>query len=191
MARIAYVTGENGPEEVKQEFARLRAARGSGPGHLYELLAHSPKLMQRWGAFAETLRGFDKDGSVSLDARSRELAIIQVARTSGADYEWAAHLPIARREGVTEEQVEALVRDDPGPFSHADRALLAYAAESTRKVKVSNSTFAALREQFDDRRILELAITVGFYNCVARVLEGLAIDLEPGMQPIPTASAVS
>ncbi|HZQ38750.1 MAG TPA: hypothetical protein VFD32_22690, partial [Dehalococcoidia bacterium] len=75
--------------------------------------------------------------------------------------------------------------DDPGPFSHADRALLAYAAESTRHVKVSNSTFAALREQFDDRRILELAITVGFYNCVARVLEGLAIDLEPGMQPIP------
>ncbi len=190
MARIAYVTAENGPEEVKQEFARLRAARGSGPGHLYELLAHSPKLMQRWGALAETLRGFDQDSSVSLDARSRELAIIQVARVSGADYEWAAHLPLARRAGVSEEQVQALLRDDPGPFSRKERALLAYAAESTRRVNVSNSTFAALREQFDDRQILELTVLVGFYNCVARVLEGLAIDLEPGMQPIPDAQTV-
>jgi len=184
VARIAYVTDESGSEEVKQEFARLRAARGSSPGHLYQLLAHSPKLMQRWGAFAETLRGFDQDGSVSLDARSRELAIIQVARVSGADYEWAAHLPLARREGVTEEQVQALLREDPGPFSPAERALLAYAAESTRRVQVSNATFAGLRAHFDDRHILELAITVGFYNCVARVLEGLAIDLEPGMQRI-------
>jgi hypothetical protein len=29
-----------------------------------------------------------------------------------------------------------------------------------------------------------LAVTVGFYNCVARVLEGVAIDLEPGQQSI-------
>jgi AhpD family alkylhydroperoxidase len=185
MARIAYIEEDSASAETKSEFERLRGARGSRPGHLYQLLAHSPKLMARWAAFAETLRGFDKDGSVSLDARSRELAIIQVARLTGADYEWSAHAPLARREGVTEEQVKALLAGDTGAFSEADRALLAYAGESTRSVQVSESTFEELRRHFDEQRILELAVTVGFYNCVARVLEGLGIDLEEGRQGIP------
>lgn len=188
MARIPYLNAETGSPEAKQEWQRLTAARGTGPGHLYQLLGHSPKLMVRWAAFAETLRGYDRDGSVTLDGRSRELAIIQVARTTGADYEWAAHLPIAQREGVTDSEVEALLRDDPAPFSAADRALLAYARELTRSVQVSDAVFAELHRHFDDRQCLELTVVIAFYNCVARVLEGLAIDLEPGQHGVPTTA---
>lgn len=184
MARIPYLDDSTAPAETKAEWERMRGARGSGTGHLYQLLGHSPQLMRRWAALAETIRGFDRDGGVTLDARSRELAIVQVALASGADYEFAAHLPIARREGVSEAQAQALLRGDHTPFSEADRALLAYAEESTRAVKVSDATFAALRRHFDERQALELAVTVGFYNCVARVLEGMAIDLEQGQQSI-------
>lgn len=184
MARIAYMTEETAAPEARAEWARMRGARGSGPGHLYQLLAHNPKLMARWAALAETLRGFDRDGSVALDARSRELAIIEVARCTGATYEWAAHEPIARREGVTETQVAALLREDPEPFSDADRALVAYAAESTRTVRVADGTFAALKQHFSEQQILELTVTIAFCNCVARVLEGLAIDLDEGMKPV-------
>jgi len=135
------------------------------------------------------VRGYDPDGPVKLDARSRELAILEVALCTGADYEWAAHLPIARCEGVTEKQVAALLREDPEPFSEKDKALLAYAAESTRKVQVARDTFAALCEHFDERQILEITVAIGFYNCVARVLQALAIDLEPGMTRIPSSAA--
>jgi AhpD family alkylhydroperoxidase len=183
--RIPYLTDETVSPEGKAEWERMRQARGSGPGHLYELLAHSPKLMSRWAAFAETLRNIDRDGSVTLDDRSRELAIIQVARLTGADYEWSAHAPIAQRLGVSDEQIAALLRDDPAPFSPADRALLAYAAESTSNVDVRDATAAELKRHFDDRQVLELTMTIAFYNCVARVLQGLAIDLEEGRTGIP------
>ena len=78
-----------------------------------------------------------------------------------------------------------MMRDDATPFSEPDRALLAYAAELTRTGHAGDSTAAALKAHFDDRRIVELTITVAFYNCVARVLTGLAVDLEAGMQPLP------
>ena len=190
MARISYIDEASLAPEARAEWERLRKSRGGAvPGHLYQLLAHSPRLMARWAAFAGTVRGYDPDGPVKLDARSRELAILEVARCTGADYEWAAHLPIARREGVTEKQVAALLREDPEPFSERDNALLAYAAESTRKVQVADDTFAALGEHFDERQILELTVAIGFYNCVARVLQALAIDLEPGMMGIPSSAA--
>jgi|SRR5579883_862045 alkylhydroperoxidase family enzyme len=185
MARIPYLTDETAPPETKSEWERMRRARGSGPGHLYQVLGYSPRLMSRWAAFAETLRGIDPDNPVTLDGRSRELAIIQVARLTGADYEWSAHLPIAQRLGVSDEQVQALLRDDRAPFSPADRALLAYTAESTKDVTVSDATAAELRRHFDDRQVLELTVTIAFYNCVARVLQGLAVDLEPGRSGIP------
>jgi AhpD family alkylhydroperoxidase len=190
MARISYVDEASLAPEAKAEWERLRKSRGGAvPGHLYQLLAHSPRLMGRWAAFAGTVRGYDPDGPVELEARSRELAILVVALCTGADYEWAAHMPIARREGVTEEQVAALLREDREPFSEKDKALLAYAAESTRKVQVSRDTFAALCEHFDERQILELTVAIGFYNCVARVVQALAIDLEPGMTGIPSSAA--
>jgi alkylhydroperoxidase family enzyme len=186
MARIPYVTDETASPAAREEWARMNAARGSDRvPNLYRLLAHNPTLMARWAAFAEALRGFDPAGAVALDGRSRELAICVVARATRADYEWAAHLPIAKREGLTEEQAAALVRDDPTPFSPADRALIAYATELTRDVRVQDATFADLARHFDAQRILELTETIGFYNCVSRVLQGLAIDLEAGMQPIP------
>ena len=186
MARIAYLDEQTASPEALAEWRRMNAARGSDRvPNLYKLLAHNPALMAHWAAFAEALRGFDPSGGVALDARSRELAIVVVARQTGADYEWAAHLPIARRAGLTDAQAEALTRDDPTPFSAADLALIAYASELTRYVRVPEATFATLAQHFDEQRILELTMTIGFYNCVSRVLQGLAIDLEDGMQPIP------
>ncbi len=166
----------------------MQAARGSAPGHLYQLLGYNGKLMARWAAFAETLRGYDRDGSVSLDARSRELAIIQVARLTGANYEWGHHLPIAQREGVTDAQVAALLKDDPTPFSAPDRALLAYAAESTRTVQIADNTAAEVHRHFDQQQVLELTLTIAFYNCVARVLQAMDIDMEPGIKGIPKST---
>jgi len=189
MPHIPYVTDETASPETRAEWERMRKARGSAPGHLYQLLGHSPKLMAPWAALAETLRGIDQDGSVTLDGRSRELAIIQVARLTGADYEWSGHIRIAQRLGVTDEQVQALLRDDPAPFSPADRALLAFTAASTRDVTVSHATAAELKRYFDDRQVLELTMTIAFYNCVARVLQGLAIDLETGQSGIPRVTA--
>ena len=42
-----------------------------------------------------------------------------------------------------------------------------------------DATFAALRKDLDDERIVDLVVTIGFYNAVVRVLASLEVDVEP------------
>ena len=44
-------------------------------------------------------------------------------------------------------------------------------------------TFAALRKGLDNERIVDLVITISFYNAVVRLLGSLQIDVEPEYQP--------
>ena len=54
-----------------------------------------------------------------------------------------------------------------------------YAAEVTTNIKVSDGTFDALREFLDNRRIMELAMNVAFYNAVVRIIVPIGVELEP------------
>jgi alkylhydroperoxidase family enzyme len=54
-----------------------------------------------------------------------------------------------------------------------------YAAEVTSNIKVSDQTFDALRGFLDNRRIMELAMNVAFYNAVVRIIVPIGVELEP------------
>ncbi len=49
-------------------------------------------------------------GRQKLDAKLRELVILQVAHLEGGEYEWIQHVPIAISVGVTQEQVDVIKR---------------------------------------------------------------------------------
>jgi RNA polymerase sigma-70 factor (ECF subfamily) len=49
---------------------------------------------------------------LELDPRVREIAILNVARLSAAEYEWMQHEAIAQHVGVTREQVDAIERGE-------------------------------------------------------------------------------
>ena len=61
----------------------------------------------------------------------------------------------------------------------AGRAVLAYADTMTRDIAVPDDVFAALKQDFNDRQIVELTVLIGTYNMNARVLRALELDLEP------------
>lgn len=59
-------------------------------------------------------------------------------------------------------------------FTASDRAALAYVDEATRQKRVADTTFARLRQHFDDRAIVEitwLSATENYYNLMAIPLE--------------------
>ena len=47
----------------------------------------------------------------------------------------------------------------------------------------ANAAFAALAADFDSERLVDLVITISFYNAVVRLLGSLEIDVEPEYQP--------
>ena len=85
------------------------------------------------------------------------------------------------RIGVKREQLEHLADFETSPaFDDNERAVMRYAAEATRDVKVSDAAFNGLRGFLDNRRIMELVMNVAFYNAVARVIVPCGVELESG-----------
>jgi alkylhydroperoxidase family enzyme len=91
------------------------------------------------------------------------------------------HWNIARRVGVSREQLEALADWEKSPaFKDNERAVIRYAVEATNNVRVSDATWNALKSFLDMRRLMELVQNVAFYNMVVRVLVPVGVELEPG-----------
>lgn len=75
-------------------------------------------------------------------------------------------------------------------FSDADRAALAYVAAVTNTRTADDATFAALRQHFSDREIVEITLVnavENFYNLVNRPL-GIESDGLCALRPRPATS---
>jgi alkylhydroperoxidase family enzyme len=171
MARIPYPDVDR-PETVPIA-ARIRAERGGKLLNLYRMLLHSGPVAEGWLTFLTAIRQ-----QCTLPPHLRELVIMRIAVLNAAEYEFQAHLPIAREERVTEAQIQALRTGDTRAFDERERAALAYAEAMTRSIRVPDDVFAAVRRHFDDRGIVELTATIGAYNLVSRFLEALQVDHE-------------
>ncbi|HEY7053555.1 MAG TPA: carboxymuconolactone decarboxylase family protein [Mycobacterium sp.] len=112
----------------------------------------------------------------TLPARERELAILRVAHRTNSAYEWAQHVKIGIREGLTEAEIADVQR------AHAedafDSTILTGVDELMDNHQLSDSTWAALGERFDDRQRMDFVFTVGCYITVAIALNTFGIELE-------------
>lgn len=148
---------------------------GQPVSHLYRTLAHAPAMLQAWTALAWPLRT-----ECRAPRGLRELVILQVARLTGAGYEWAHHVPFALQHGVTQEQVAQLQDWQQATcFDELERATLAAVESLVTEGTVPQERYAALRELVDEQELVELVLTASFYVCVARVLATFDVDLEP------------
>jgi uncharacterized peroxidase-related enzyme len=175
-ARVPYLNREDLPESDREIFDNLTRERGN-VGNIFRTLANTPNLLRRFLALGGELRN-----GTALDPKLRELALMTVGRLTEAAYEFTHHWNLARSVGVSREQLEALADWEKSPlFNDHERAIMRYAVEATQNVKVSDSTWNALKAFLDTRRIMELVQNVAFYNMVVRVLVPLGVEVEEGV----------
>lgn len=168
MARLPYADTDN--EATRPLAQRIVAERGSIL-HLYQMLLHSPSVAQGWLGYLTAIRQ-----QSTLSGAIREMVIIRVAQINGAPYEAEQHIPIARKEGVSAEKLDALATWADSPlFDDTERAVLAYTDAMTRHVQVDDATFARVAQAFEAQQLVELTATVAAYNMVSRFLEALQI----------------
>lgn len=152
---------------------QIRKERGGRFPHLFHMQLYNPAIVDGWLRLGTAVR-FNSE----LDDKTRELAICLVARTTGAEYEWRAHRRLAIEAGIPEAQIDSILEWRSSKFEAKQGAALALAEELTRKVDVADTTFDAARSHFNPRQLVELVVTIGYYNMVSRFLVGLQIDLE-------------
>jgi 4-carboxymuconolactone decarboxylase len=170
MARLPYPDPDQAPDRVREALAAVP------PLNIFRMLAHAETAFRPFLRFGGAILG-----ELQLDPRLRELAILQVAAQSGADYEWVQHAAIALAVGVTEEQIEAVrggAIEQARSLSEIERAVLRFTAEVIANPRVSDETFAAVRRGLSSREIVELLLTVGEYLMLARVMTTLELELD-------------
>lgn len=180
MARLPYADLNNPAliDLVKQ----IEAERGSVI-HLYQMLLHSPAIAQGW---LNHLTGIRLKSTVS--GVLRELIIMRVAILNRAPYEADQHAPIALKEGVLPQQLEALAQWEHHPtlFSAQEQAVLAYTDAMTLHIQVPADIYQTVAAQFDAQTVVEITATIATYNMVSRFLEALQIHSDDATTtPIP------
>ncbi|HLZ68669.1 MAG TPA: carboxymuconolactone decarboxylase family protein [Dehalococcoidia bacterium] len=173
MARLPYRTREELPEQYRYLFDNL-ARDGGRVGNIFRTLAWSPNSLHQFLRLGNAILNHSQ-----LDPHLRELAILTVGRVTEAVYEYDHHIAIARRVGVTEQQIDALPVWERHPaFNEQERAVIRYAETVTRDVRVSNAVFDACHAFLGNEQMVELALAVGFYNLAVRFLEPMQVELE-------------
>ncbi len=148
--------------------------------NLYRLLAHSPVAAKAWQPFAHFVRHESR-----LDPRLRELAILQVGYLERSAYEYSHHLKIGRDYGVSDDDIRAIAEETAGRPSTLDplsKAVLRAAREMTHGLSTSERTFQELQAGLDNECLMDLVLTIAFYNSVVRILATLQIDVEDEYQ---------
>ena len=112
----------------------------------------------------------------TLPPRLRELAILRVAHRAHCVYEWAHHVDLGMREGLTEDEIDAVQRGEAD--DDFDRIVLAGVDELFDKSELSDATWSALSERFDERQRMDFVFTVGCYTALAMAFNTFGVELE-------------
>ena len=166
-----------------------RAVPLPGPG------ANNPRTFNLCPTLAAARNGSGYVNQISMlgktgRARHRELLILRVGWNSQSEYEWSEHVgPVggARKMGLPIERI-TMGPDAPGwdPF---EARLLRFADEMYRDSVVSERTWDALKQQYDDRLMIDATITAANYRMVSMALNLLGVQSNPGEEKLPAAPA--
>jgi putative methionine-R-sulfoxide reductase with GAF domain/alkylhydroperoxidase family enzyme len=183
--RLPLPRREDLDEEGRQIYDRLADPDGGtlrglrGPGGIQ---LHSPELARRSRPVNHYLRY-----ESGLGPRVRELAILATAREHDNAFEWAAHEPAARGEGIPPETIDLIRwRGATAGLAEPDRVVIDLAREIFAARHVSPATYTRALAQFGERRLVDLVALMGNYASTAALLTAFAMQPDDGqMRRLP------
>ena len=189
MSRLAAVR----PEEASAEQAAvIDAIAGGGRGRNraagsllddrgglagpFNAWVHRPDLGMVIQELGERLRFHGK-----LPGAAREIAILTVGAKWKAEYEWWAHARIGRREGVSDETIDAIHRGErPSLADPVERAAYDFTAALLETGRVGPDLYRATRAAVGDGGLVELVTLAGYYTLVSLTLNAFEVPLPAG-----------
>ena len=170
-------------KELADEIAGTRGGAVRGP---FAIWLRTPEMAEKANSFGNALR---LEGT--LDKRLFELAVLVVARSYSAQYEWFAHEWQALKAGVATETVEAIRAAQRPDLSREDEAIVYQVAyELSYERDLSETTYAKAESFLGLNLLIELITQIGFYTLVAVVLKGFDAPVPCDARPLPDLQTV-
>jgi len=127
--------------------------------------------------------GIELAGNGTISGRERELAVLRLAWLAGAVFEWSEHVDIAKKFGVTQEEVDRIKDGSSAPgWSEHEAAVLAAVEECLADQCISGKTWDTLAKTYDEKQLLELPMLIGSYLMTAFQQNSLRVPPKAGFR---------
>jgi 4-carboxymuconolactone decarboxylase len=181
--RLPYPENPTAAQTLAAE-AVVSGPRGVLVGPFVPLL-RAPELMTRVQELGAHIRY-----ETVLEDHLRELVILQVARHWDQEFEWGHHQPIALEAGLPASVVDSLsVGVQPQGVDPDVAAVWALVHSLLTTRQVGDDTYEAAMAVLDDRRLVEVVTTVGYYSTLAMVMNAARTPPEADAPRLGAATA--
>jgi alkylhydroperoxidase family enzyme len=162
------------PEDADLDSESLEILAKLPPLNVFRMMANAPASFRPLIEFAFSLLMTSE-----FDARKREIAILRVAHVTRASYEWFQHVIVAKRTGVTDQEIEKIGVEGPVTGLDEEGNLLCRVAdEISNEVRLSDEALQAILDRYGTRQATELILCVSYFNLLSRFLESTRVELE-------------
>lgn len=140
---------------------------------------YSPGVSAGFGDFMEA-----EARSTSLNNRVRQVVILAVGAVWNSPYELYAHSAEARRVGLPNEVIEALVAGGiPEQLSNDEKLAARFARQLTAAHRVDAALYAAAERAYGQRGLVDLTLLVGYFHTTCALLNAFDIPAPPASDP--------
>jgi 4-carboxymuconolactone decarboxylase len=148
-----------------------------GPSGIY---LYSPKTVDAHNTMNRYLR-FEV-----FDAKTREIAILTVAREMDSQFEWAAHEPEALKEGVPQRTIDVIkYRKSTADLEETHAAIIELGRQIFGDHKVTPQAFARVKALFPAHKLVDLVLLMGNYASTAALLCAFDMQVPEGKPLLP------
>ncbi|HMD56828.1 MAG TPA: hypothetical protein VKG82_05090 [Solirubrobacteraceae bacterium] len=147
------------------------------PLRLFRTLARNNDLAGRMRPLGAGILG----AGASIAPQLREVAIHRTCALTRNEYEWGVHaVAFGKPLGLTNEQLRSTVLGSwTDECWEPEQAIVFRAADELHRTStISEELWAELGARFDERQIIELIVTVGWYHVIAYICNGLSVEAE-------------
>lgn len=157
--------------DLPPEVAARLAARP--PINIYRLLANVPQIVI---PFTDVIKA---NYQGSLSPRLREIAILRQGAGAKSKYEIHQHRLIALALGMTDAEIDAIIKFEPLDFlTETERLVCVMCDQIESTATLDDETYEKARAAFAPPQFVELIVVISFYCGLGRILNSTRIEIE-------------
>jgi len=174
LSRLPPVTAADLDEEAQRLLAaRTNFTPGPGPTHV---TIYSPRELDL---------GIPSGEKSPVGPRYFQLAVLIIAREIDQQYEWSAHEPAGRRQGLEQSVIDVVKYNrDVAGLSDKDATLITFGRALFREHRVSSELWEKMVSQFGRQRTVQLMMIMGDYFRVGFMLNAVDQHLPTGREAL-------
>lgn len=170
MARVPLVTQDDLPAEYQELI--VSSLQPGKTVNVYRSVGNNPAVLSGLRSFLGSL--WSDSG---LSGYHRELVILTTSREIDGAYEWHQHVGIARGEGVDDEEILAIAREEYDAFDEPEATLLTYARAVVRD-EVDDELHDRVSGRFENDAVVGIAGVASGYAVLGRMLHAFDVETE-------------